>query len=204
MSTNLQPTSFPAPAIPKVAYNPDVTAKYYGYNPNSYQVQAFIKGIFRDRYLASITDLKNSQTHKWLKEFLEEADWNAILGNADRHIEFGRFWVEPYEDLYRAGVSLAPVSGHHINIISETDRTTEKVVVRVGYNREDYVNYFFDYINFSQFMDGLKGNMINSVKDTLAMKVTAILTADPSSVIFDNREISRVFNKTWDNRPATK
>lgn len=202
--TNLTSTSFPIPNQPKVSFNPDVTTKYYGYNPNTYQLDALIKGIFRDRYMSSITDLKNSQTHKWLSEFIEEADWIAILGNADRHIEFGRFWVEKYEDINRAGVNLAPVSGHHINVVSETDRTTERMVVRVGYNREDSVNYFFDYGTFSQFMDGLKGNMINAVKDALAMIVTGILTADPSSVIFDSRDISRVFNKTWDNRPATQ
>ncbi|WP_187150751.1 hypothetical protein [Candidatus Mycoplasma haematobovis] len=198
MATTMKYTSLPTAVKLRVAIHPDVTKEWCGYNPNNYTIPVFLKGIFRDVYMGTVTNLKASITEPWLKEFIEE-DPEAFLGDAFRHIEVGEIFPEEYTDIDRPDESLAPVSGHHLNIITETDKTIEKWHIRISHNRDTYASYFKDYSSFKEFVDLLKGHMTKGIKKALGLIVKAVMTSDPSQVVFDDKDFARIFGRTRDN-----
>lgn len=191
-------TSLPTAAKLRVAVHPEIATEWCGYNPNTYSVPVFLKGIFRDIYLGQVSEMKARHAFPWLFEFIE-TDPEAFLGDAFRHVEVGECFVEKYEEVTGPGQPLGAVSGQHLNIITETDRTIEKWSVSLGHNMEDYASYFKDYTSFTQFMELLEGHMQVAVDNALALVVKAAILADPSSTIFDNKDFSRVFGRTRNN-----
>lgn len=187
--------SLPTNVKLRVGSNPHLSsASWCGYNPNTYTIPVFLRGICHDVYLGVVANAKATLTEPLLKNILEENP-EAFIGDAFRHIEVGDIFVEEYQEVEREGESLGAISGHHLNIITETDREIEKWQVRIGHNRDTYAAYFKTYEGFKKFIELLEGHMSKAVRKGLTIIAKAVICSNPTKTILDDKDIARIFGR---------
>lgn len=178
-----------------VGSSPDITAEWCGYNPNTYSINAFFRGIYTDIYMGVITRMKKTMPagHAFL---LSSLDQDAFIGDAFRHIEVGESFIKDYVEVEGEGEDLGPKSAPHLNIISETDRLIEKWEVACSHNRDTFGQFFKSYADYLELVKLLEGNLRQAIENALSIIIKSIICANPAKIIFGDKDFARIFGKT--------
>lgn len=186
--------SLPVAGKVTVAATNDSKQYWCGLNPNTYNIKVHTKGIFEEVFFGNMTRAINSPENPWLKKFSNFKN-KIPLGDGKRHSELGIILAEEYIPIDRPDVPIGPKSGHHLNIITETDKEAVKLHIRTSWDHFRFAEFYSNYESFKELIEMLEGNLTAGLEIIYVLTAKAPLISNPSRVVIDESIFASIFEQ---------